>query len=96
MTKTKRDLPIIAFKSQQAWNTLLAAQAASSECLWLKLAKKSSALCLFQSPRQSIPRLCRGWIDGQLDSFDDKYSMVRFTPRRQASKWSEEIVPARN
>ena len=33
--------------------------------------------------------LCHGWIDGQLDSFDEDYSLVRFTPRRPTSKWSE-------
>jgi uncharacterized protein YdeI (YjbR/CyaY-like superfamily) len=39
MANTKRDVPIIAFKSQQAWNDWLASQAADSEGLWLKLAK---------------------------------------------------------
>jgi uncharacterized protein YdeI (YjbR/CyaY-like superfamily) len=89
MAKTKRDLPIIAFKSQQAWNTWLAAQGASSEGLWLKLAKKSSGIASLSKSEAVDTALCHGWIDGQLDSFDDKYALVRFTPRRQASKWSE-------
>jgi uncharacterized protein YdeI (YjbR/CyaY-like superfamily) len=96
MAKTKRDLPIIAFKSQQAWNTWLAVQGASSEGLWLKVAKKSSGIASVSKSEAVDTALCHGWIDGQLDSFDDKYALVRFTPRRQASKWSEEIVPARN
>jgi uncharacterized protein YdeI (YjbR/CyaY-like superfamily) len=33
--------------------------------------------------------LCHGWIDGQLDSFDDAYWLIRFTPRQPASIWSE-------
>ena len=33
--------------------------------------------------------LCHGWIDGQLDSFDDDYWLIRFTPRQSTSKWSE-------
>jgi uncharacterized protein YdeI (YjbR/CyaY-like superfamily) len=89
MAKTKRDLPIIAFKSQQAWNTWLAAQGASSEGLWLKLAKKSSGIASLSKSEAVDTGLCHGWIDGQLNSFDDKYALVRFTPRRQASKWSE-------
>ncbi len=32
--------------------------------------------------------LARGWIDGQLDRFDDRHWLVRFTPRRPKSKWS--------
>ena len=89
MANTKCDLPIIAFKSQQALNTWLVAHAASSEGLWLKLAKKSSGIACVSKSEAVDTALCHGWIDGQLDSFDDKYSLVRFTPRRQASKWSE-------
>ena len=89
MAKTRRDLPILAFKSQQAWNTWLVAQAASSEGLWLKLAKKSAGIAGVSKSEAVDTALCHGWIDGQLDSFDDQFSLVRFTPRRQTSKWSE-------
>ena len=89
MAKTKRDLPVIAFKSQQAWDDWLASQAVDSEGLWLKLAKKSSGIASVSKPEAVDIALCHGWIDGQLDSFDDQYSLVRFTPRRQTSKWSE-------
>jgi len=40
MGKTRRDLPVIAFKSQQAWDAWLTSQPADSKGLWLKLAKK--------------------------------------------------------
>ncbi|HVI99218.1 MAG TPA: YdeI/OmpD-associated family protein [Sphingomonas sp.] len=33
--------------------------------------------------------LCHGWIDGQLDKYDDASWIVRFTPRRRGSKWSQ-------
>jgi uncharacterized protein YdeI (YjbR/CyaY-like superfamily) len=33
--------------------------------------------------------LCHGWIDGQLDSFNDDHWLISFTPRRPASIWSE-------
>jgi uncharacterized protein YdeI (YjbR/CyaY-like superfamily) len=32
--------------------------------------------------------LCYGWIDGQKGSFDDKYWLQKFTPRRAKSIWS--------
>ncbi len=32
--------------------------------------------------------LCYGWIDGQLDKFDDTYYLIRFTPRKPSSRWS--------
>ncbi len=89
MAKIKRDLPVIAFKSQEAWHDWLASQAADSNGLWLKLAKKSAGIAGVSRPEAIDTALCHGWIDGQLDSFDDQYSLVRFTPRRPTSKWSE-------
>src|SRR6202171_2113287 len=89
MGKAKRDLPVIAFKSQQAWDAWLTSQPAQSKGLWLKLAKKSSGIASVSKPEAIDTALCHGWIDGQLDSFDDKYWLIRFTPRQFASQWSE-------
>ena len=33
--------------------------------------------------------LCHGWIDGQLDKYDDASWLIRFTPRKVCSKWSQ-------
>jgi uncharacterized protein YdeI (YjbR/CyaY-like superfamily) len=89
MVKAKRDLPVIAFKSQQAWDTWLTSQAARSKGLWLKLAKKSSGIASVSKREAIDTALCHGWIDGQLDSFDDDCWLIRFTPRQSTSKWSE-------
>ena len=89
MGKAKRDLPVIAFKSQQSWDAWLTAQPAQSKGLWLKLAKKSSGIASVSKAEAIDTALCHGWIDGQLDSFDDNYWLIRFTPRQSASKWSE-------
>jgi uncharacterized protein YdeI (YjbR/CyaY-like superfamily) len=89
MAKDKRDLPVIAFKAQQAWDAWLASQPAHSQGLWLKLAKKSSGIASVSKPEAIDTALCHGWIDGQLDRLDDKYWLVRFTPRQRNSKWSQ-------
>jgi uncharacterized protein YdeI (YjbR/CyaY-like superfamily) len=89
MGKAKRDLPVIAFKSQQAWDAWLTSQPAQSKGLWLKLAKKSSGIASVSKAEAIDTALCHGWIDGQLDSFDESYWLIRFTPRQSASKWSE-------
>jgi uncharacterized protein YdeI (YjbR/CyaY-like superfamily) len=86
---TRRDLPVIAFKSQQACDAWLGSQPAQSKGLWLKLAKKSSGIASVSRQEAVDMALCHGWIDGQLDSFDDKYWLIRFTPRQSTSKWSE-------
>ena len=89
MAKPKRDLPVIAFKSREAWHDWLVSQASDSAGLWLKLAKKSSGIVSISKPDAIDTALCHGWIDGQLDSFDDEYWLIRFTPRQSTSKWSE-------
>ena len=89
MRNAKRDLPVLAFKSQQAWDAWLTSQPVGSKGLWLKLGKKSSGVASVSKQEAIDTALCHGWIDGQLDSFDDKYWLVHFTPRQSASKWSE-------
>ena len=89
MGKAKRDLPVIAFKSQQAWDAWLTSQPADSKGLWLKLAKKASGIDSVSRSEAVDVALCHGWIDGQLDSFDDDHWLIRFTPRQSTSRWSE-------
>lgn len=80
---------MIAFKSQQDWDAWLTLQRTPSKGLWLKLAKKASGIASVSKKEAIDAALCHGWIDGQLDSFDEKYWLIRFTPRQSASKWSE-------
>jgi uncharacterized protein YdeI (YjbR/CyaY-like superfamily) len=89
MGSAKPDLPVIAFKSQQDWDAWLTSQRTRSKGLWLKLAKKASGVASVSKQEAIDAALCHGWIDGQLDSFDEKYWLIRFTPRQSASKWSE-------
>jgi len=89
MGKATRDLPVLAFKSQQDFDAWLTSQGADSRGLWLKVAKKSAGIASVSRDEAVDTALCHGWIDGQLDSFDDKYWLIRFTPRQSTSKWSE-------
>ena len=89
MPKTSRDLPVVAFSSQQAFEVWLTSQPADCRGLWLKIAKKASGITSISSAEAVDSALCHGWIDGQLDSFDGNYWLIRFTPRQPASKWSE-------
>jgi uncharacterized protein YdeI (YjbR/CyaY-like superfamily) len=89
MGMAKRDLPVIAFESQQAWEAWLTSQPRASKGLWLKLAKKSSGIASVSKAEAVDTALCHGWIDGQLDRFDGDFWLIRFTPRQSTSKWSE-------
>jgi uncharacterized protein YdeI (YjbR/CyaY-like superfamily) len=89
MARPTRDLPVVAFKSQQAFDSWLASQGADCRGLWLKIAKKSSGIASISRDEAVDAALCHGWIDGQLDRFDEAHWLIRFTPRQSSSKWSE-------
>ena len=82
-------LPILGFADAPAFGVWLAAQPAASPGLWLKLAKQGNpAPCLTKAEAIDVA-LCNGWIDGQLNPYDDAWWLVRFTPRKSRSKWSQ-------
>jgi uncharacterized protein YdeI (YjbR/CyaY-like superfamily) len=82
-------LPIIGFENAQAFEAWLAAQPSDSPGLWLKLAKQGAGLASLTKSEAIDAALCRGWIDGQLHPYDDACWLIRFTPRKPRSKWSE-------
>jgi uncharacterized protein YdeI (YjbR/CyaY-like superfamily) len=86
---TKPDLPIVPFASREAWEAWLEEHHTTSDGLWLKIAKKGSGLETVSFAEALDVALCYGWIDSQADSFDDRYWLQRFTPRRSRSKWSK-------
>jgi uncharacterized protein YdeI (YjbR/CyaY-like superfamily) len=91
MTKHK-GLPVLAFASREAWESWLAKHGGTSSGLWVKLAKKEAGVACVGKPAAIEAALAFGWIDGQLDAFDERFWLVRFTPRGPRSKWSENNV----
>jgi uncharacterized protein YdeI (YjbR/CyaY-like superfamily) len=93
MTRSSRKdevaLPIMAFASASEWEEWLDAHGQQSKGIWLKLAKKDSGIPSVTRQQAIDAALCFGWIDGQVGKFDDRYWLVRFTPRGPKSLWSE-------
>jgi uncharacterized protein YdeI (YjbR/CyaY-like superfamily) len=83
------DLPILPFVSREAWGSFLEERHASSDGLWLKIAKKGSGIESVTYDQAVEVALCYGWIDGQVRRFDEYHYLQRFTPRRPRSKWSK-------
>ncbi|AWM86390.1 YdeI family protein [Microvirga sp. 17 mud 1-3] len=88
MTEHK-GLPVLAFASRDAWESWLAEHGSASRGIWMKLAKKTSGIAGVGKSEAIEAALAFGWIDGQLDRFDDQFWLVRFTPRGPRSKWSQ-------
>ena len=85
----KAGLPVIAFEDLAAWESWLAGQPPDAKGLWLKLAKAGNAASALTKAQAIDGALCHGWIDGQIDKYDDSWFLTRFTPRKAQSKWSE-------
>ena len=88
VTEQRGGLPILAFSDVEDFEEWLARQPADSRGAWLKLAKKSAAKPSLTKSEAIDAALCHGWIDGQLDRYDDDHWLVRFTPRKARSRWS--------
>jgi uncharacterized protein YdeI (YjbR/CyaY-like superfamily) len=92
MTETRNELPIMAFADAAALEAWLEAQAsdASDEHrgVWLKLAKAGSGVASVSRQEAIDAGLCFGWIDGLINSYDEAFFLIRYTPRRKRSKWS--------
>lgn len=84
-----KDLPIASFPDRAAWEKWLFENAGKSPGVWLKFAKKNAGKATIAKSDAIEAALCFGWIDGQIDKFDDAYWLVRFTRRGPKSKWSQ-------
>ncbi len=79
---------IISFADLPSIEAYLSAHEGSESGFWLKLAKAGAPEATITKTQAIEAALCHGWIDGQLEKFDEHYYLVRMTPRRSASRWS--------
>ena len=84
-----KGLPVLAFAAQADWDAWLAGPGAGAPGLWLKLAKKGAGVPCVGKAKAIETALAHGWVDGQLQPFDDQAWLVRFTPRGPRSNWSK-------
>ncbi len=88
-TEVRSGLPVLAFATAKQFENWLLKQPADSPGLWLKLAKQGAGVSCVGKKQAIEVALCHGWIDGQLHPWDDRFWLVRFTPRKPKSRWSE-------
>lgn len=76
-------------RSRDQWRTWLAENHAVEKELWLVFYKKHTGKSGLIYEEAIEEALCFGWIDGILKRIDDEKHMIRFSPRRKNSIWSE-------
>ena len=87
--KPSKELPIVQFARQQAWEEWLDQHYAESPGVWLQIAKKASGIASVTYAEALDVALCYGWIDGQKKTYDESSFLQKFTPRRPRSAWSK-------
>jgi uncharacterized protein YdeI (YjbR/CyaY-like superfamily) len=79
---------IIAFRDVAAWESWLANNHELQAGVWLKMAKKGSGIPSVTDDEVVDVGLCYGWVSGQRKSFDERYYLQKYAPRRRRSLWS--------
>jgi uncharacterized protein YdeI (YjbR/CyaY-like superfamily) len=89
VAESRGGLPILSFESAAALEQWLEEQPDEHAGIWLKLAKKDSRIVSVRQKEAVDAGLCFGWIDGLINRYDESHFLLRFTPRRKRSKWSQ-------
>ncbi len=86
---TKAGLPVLLFADADSFAAWLTIEGATAAGAWLMFAKKSSDAISLARQEAIDAALCEGWIDGQAGTWDDRFFLLRFTPRRPRANWSQ-------
>lgn len=79
---------IMEFANRVEFRQWLSDHCRSNAGVWLLFGKAGGPKTI--RPGEALEEaLCFGWIDGQMQSIDDKTYKKYFSPRRENSKWSE-------
>jgi uncharacterized protein YdeI (YjbR/CyaY-like superfamily) len=76
-------------KTRKAWRQWLQRNHLSSPGVWLIYYKKESGKRKFTYDEAVEEALCFGWIDSLPRKLDEQRTMLKFTPRKPKSVWSQ-------
>lgn len=87
-----KDLPITLYETKVDWRQWLAREHEGSTGVWVKIAKKNTGAHSVSYEEALNVALCFGWIDGQVQKYDQQYYLQKFSPRRVGSTWSKSNI----
>jgi uncharacterized protein YdeI (YjbR/CyaY-like superfamily) len=76
-------------KTRKQWRTWLEKNHQTSPGIWFVYYKKESGKPRVSYDEAVEEALCFGWIDSLPRKLDDERAMLKFTPRKRKSVWSE-------
>jgi uncharacterized protein YdeI (YjbR/CyaY-like superfamily) len=80
------------FSDRGGWRAWLEKNHATEKEVWLVFYKKHTGKTCISLDEAVEEALCFGWIDSVLKRIDDKKHVLRFSPRKHRSIWSESNV----
>jgi uncharacterized protein YdeI (YjbR/CyaY-like superfamily) len=78
--------------ARDEWRSWLKRNHSREKEAWLIFYKKQACKGKMSYLEALDEALCFGWIDGRLKRIDDERHMIRFSPRRERSIWSDRNV----
>jgi uncharacterized protein YdeI (YjbR/CyaY-like superfamily) len=88
-TFVHKNLPVYSFATIDEFHAWLSQNYVRESAFWLRFYKKASGIPTVQTGEAVDEALCYGWIDGLINRYDEESYLVRFTPRRPKSVWSQ-------
>jgi len=82
-------LETLQVKSRREWRAWLARHHKSSSGVWLTFFKAHTGLKSIQYEDVVREALCFGWIDSLIKRLDDDRYLLKITPRKPTSNWSD-------
>jgi uncharacterized protein YdeI (YjbR/CyaY-like superfamily) len=71
------------------WREWLQSNYSTARQIWLQFYKKGTGKPSVTMREAMDEALCFGWIDSVMHSLNEESYLLRFTPRKPKSKWSE-------
>jgi uncharacterized protein YdeI (YjbR/CyaY-like superfamily) len=82
-------MPRLAVHSAAAWRAWLHRHHASCAEIWLVFHKRHTGVRSITYKDALDEALCFGWVDSLVKRLDDRRYVIKFTPRRADSRWSD-------
>ena len=84
-----RELQTLEVRDNRQWRAWLQAYHAGSPGVWLVFYKDHTGVKSVSREESVRHALCFGWIDSLVKRLDEDRYVIKFTPRKPTSKWSD-------
>lgn len=84
-----RELASLDVRTRQRWRAWLEKHHATSPGVWLTFYKAHTGVKSVPYDDSVREALCFGWVDSLVKRLDDERYLLKFTPRKSTSPWSD-------